>query len=537
MTINKTIKKGSKVREAAHENHMGGRSWDLSDPVMRLEIAAASCFFGEPTYYGTPRAGRSPAEATKRVRSTLDAEMPESWLELDVATLLERTIDEALDKDPEATLKLAVRLRTQAHMRMTPQVIFVRAAHHAKVRGTGILKQYAEGVMRRLDEPAAQFAYHLATYGKVAPIPNALKKCWKAMLEGATEYGLAKYRLESREVKLVDVVNLCHPKSAVVDMLVKGTLKTTDITWESIVSAKGSTKEAWTESVDVMGHMAILRNLRNLHENGVDQSLYLDKLVRTAPEGQQLPFRYWSAYQATKAAGVPAKVLDAIETCMMESIGRLPTFSGRVMSLCDNSGSAQRTTTSSLGSVKISHIANLTAIMTAMTSDDGWIGVFGDRLQTMQVRKKSSLFDVLEKATEAASSIGEGTENGVWLFFDKAIKTKEHWDHIFVYSDMQAGHGGLYGTPGWASGSREYVWNNFGGNDHIDVAKLVQTYRSQVNPNVNVYLVQVAGYHDTLVPEFYDRTYILGGWSESVIRFAAEMAALRNGQKVATAQD
>ena len=37
-------------------------------------------------------------------------------------------------------------------------------------------------------------------------------------------------------------------------------------------------------------------------------------------------------------------------------------------------------------------------------------------------------------------------------------------------------------------------------------------------------MVQIAGYKDTLVPEFYDRTYILGGWGEGLLRFADAMS-------------
>jgi len=34
------------------------------------------------------------------------------------------------------------------------------------------------------------------------------------------------------------------------------------------------------------------------------------------------------------------------------------------------------------------------------------------------------------------------------------------------------------------------------------------------------------GYTDTLVPEFYDRTYILSGWGEGIFKFAAQMQQL-----------
>jgi hypothetical protein len=38
-----------------------------------------------------------------------------------------------------------------------------------------------------------------------------------------------------------------------------------------------------------------------------------------------------------------------------------------------------------------------------------------------------------------------------------------------------------------------------------------------------IYLVQTAGYQDTLVPEFYDKTFIIGGWSTGILNFAKEM--------------
>jgi hypothetical protein len=65
---------------------------------------------------------------------------------------------------------------------------------------------------------------------------------------------------------------------------------------------------------------------------------------------------------------------------------------------------------------------------------------------------------------------------------------------------------------------------------YIDVGKLINAYRAKVNPKVNVFLIQVAGYHDTILPEFYKRTYILGGWSEGIFRFAAQMAGMMQGQ-------
>lgn len=535
MKINDTKPNTSNVSneqtKLGHLNHMAGVSYDINNPILQLRVVASSCFFGEPMYYHEDKVENKKireAVSQKKTQATHDkyldsvlgatVKLPH-YRDYSPAKLIETVIDEALAFDPEATLKEAVRLRNEDNIRTTPQVIMVRAANHEKVRGTGLVGKYSEQIMKRTDEAAVQLAYQVQVYGK--PIPNALKKAWKKFLETRTEYDLAKYRMESHQFKTVDVVNLVRAFSPEIDQLVKGTLKlSSEDTWESLISEKGSSKETWEKAVDLMGHMALLRNLRNLHEKGVSPDLYLEKLVYTAAKGKQLPFRYFSAHKQLKDSGVSGRVLDAVEQCLELSIGQLPKFEGRVMSLCDNSGSAQGTTTSSMGTVRVADIANLTAVLTGKAAHDGYIGVFGDNLEILPVRKNASVFDQVEKANQVGKNIGQGTENGIWLFFKDAIAKKDKFDHIFVYSDMQAGHGGLYGTK--PSDYKEYIWQKSG--KMIDVAKLVKTYRKQVNPDVNVYLVQVAGYRDTLVPEFYDKTFILGGWGDGVLRFAHKMS-------------
>lgn len=88
---------------------------------------------------------------------------------------------------------------------------------------------------------------------------------------------------------------------------------------------------------------------------------------------------------------------------------------------------------------------------------------------------------------------------------------------------MQAGHGGLYGTD---EGTEEYRKRGYacGWDDHyVDVAKLINEYRSKVNPKVNVFCVQTAGYTNVLVPEYGYRTSILYGWTGREAVFADAM--------------
>jgi hypothetical protein len=523
------------MRDSSHLNFMGGASYDIKNPLMRLRLAAASCFFGEPMYYfrdeddkrnGRPTAPHRIDDRTvSYLRETLNALDPQEWRGLTPAALMEKAIDEALDYDLEGTLQIAVALRNEDNIRTTPQVILVRAANHPKGKGPkatakgsfaapNVILKYACEIVTRADEPSVGLAYQLQAYGR-KKIPNVLKKAWKSALERFDEYQLAKNRMENRIVKTLDVVRLVWPQGDAVKKLRDGTLKNTE-TWESIISSKGSTKESWSEALEVMGHMALLRNLRNLISKGIDPAAFREKFLAGAEKGRQLPFRYYSAYKAIEGSAPPS-LLDTVEEALTRSLGNLPRFSGKVMSLCDNSGSATGNTTSKMGTMKVSSIGNLTGILTGMVADDGYVGVFGDRLEVMPIKKRSSIFDNLKKADEIGSNIGAGTENGIWLFWDKAIREKQHWDHVFVYSDMQAGHGGLYGI-----GTPYPVMPNT--SNRIDVPKLISEYRRKVNPNVMVYLVQIAGYQDSIVPEFYDKTYILGGWGDGILRFAAEMS-------------
>lgn len=522
-------KASGKVNEVGdkggHLNWMGGKSFDISNPIARLRLAASSCFFGEPMYYHSdpedtrpqklfPSSALSLGELI-HLRETLNSIEPSDWRGKTPVDLMESAIDDALKFDAELTLKEAVRLRNEEHIRTTPQVILVLAANHKAVRGTGLVQKYAPEIIKRADEPSVGLAYQLWKYQN-KPIPNALKKAWKKALEGFSEYALSKYKMTNKGVKTVDVVNLVHPKSEAINKLVHGQLTLSDQTWESIISAKGSSRETWEEAIDVMGHMALLRNIRNMLQKGVPEDLFVKKLVDGAKDGKQLPFRYMSAYEAIGMSG-GGSIRDAIEECLEVSMGNLPKFQGRLMALSDNSGSAHGAMTSIMGTMSVARIANLTSVIAAKQSDDGYVGAFGDTLKVVPVRKKSSVIDQARVVDDLGQKVGGGTEHGIWLFWDKAIKEKEHWDHVFVFSDMQAGHGGLYGTSGYD----DYRWS---GTRNIDVPKLISKYRKSVNPDVMVYLVQMAGYQDTIVPEYYDKTYILGGWGEGLLRFAAAMS-------------
>jgi hypothetical protein len=210
------------------------------------------------------------------------------------------------------------------------------------------------------------------------------------------------------------------------------------------------------------------------------------------------------------------QIMDALEECIDIAIANTPKLKGKVMSLCDNSGSAWGACPSEYGTVTVAEIANLSALITGANAEDGYVGVFGDKLKTRGVSKRNGILTQLKESNDLGNGVGQATENGIWLFWDKAIKEKEHWDTVFIYSDMQAGHGGLYGTD-WNE-YKDFVHGRSG--RHIDVLKLVQEYRRKVNSRVNVFSVQVAGYDNSALPENLYRGAVLTGWTGKESQYA-----------------
>ena len=83
---------------------------------------------------------------------------------------------------------------------------------------------------------------------------------------------------------------------------------------------------------------------------------------------------------------------------------------------------------------------------------------------------------------------------------------------------MQAGHGGLYGTKEELARYSKQGYAVRG--RYIDAAKLIDVYRKQVNPKVNVFSVQTAGYNNTVIPENGYRTALLYGWTGRELVYA-----------------
>ena len=545
--------------DEAHKNHMGGDSYTL-DPLETLKLIACSSIFGESKYYKEHEKDYKPHDpitGDKRFSSwVMETRMDFNRISVDLSIepvvsdkvlrtkstseVFEEAIDAALDYDFRGTIKFAMDLRTEYFMRLNPQIIMVRAAVHPKrkeftEKNPGMFNAAQQVVMKRADEPATQLAYYLfLNKGKKNQLPSILKRSIAYKLGKLSRYQVNKYK--NAEIGMINAVRLTHASSPILDELMQtGSVKVDEEnkTWEQLRSGGMS----WKEIVDkgVMPHMAMLRNIRNVFKEVEDLDFckkYMNELQNGVLKGKQFPFRYKSAYDVVTgdtSIHHRAYIMDMLEECIDISIDNLPKLKGTTICLSDNSGSAWGAMTSEYGTTTIAEIDNLSSVIAAKCSDEGTVIKFGNEYKEYPISKRNGALNITMTVNERSGhDVGHRTEGGIWKWFAHALDNKIKVDNIFIFSDMQAGTGGLYGTD---EDMEEYIRGGYGCKiqrrwgdtiGFINVFKLVLAYRKHVNPKVNVFSVQTAGYGDAVVPMMTYRCAILTGWTGKEVQFAAE---------------
>jgi len=309
----------------------------------------------------------------------------------------------------------------------------------SKVKGVGTLvADTLTHVIQRADE----LPEFLAIYWKDErhPLSAGMKRGLARAFTKFDAYRLAKYDRESK-IKLRDVLFLTHAKprdpeqAAVWKQLIDGSLATPD-TWEVELSAGKDKRETFERLMreGKLGGLAVLRNLRNMQEAGVKESLIRERLVQGCRRA--LPFRF------IVAAKHAPKLEDAIGESMLLSVAQEPKLAGRTLLVVDTSGSmhGQLSSRSELSRLDA---ANGVAILVREVCESATIyATAGNDARckhaTAEVPARHG-FALADAITGLRDKIGGG---GIFLvqcleFIAVEERASEPFDRVIVFTDEQ----------------------------------------------------------------------------------------------------
>ena len=404
-----------------------------------------------------------------------------------------QTLQEVVRTDPEFVSNLAVFARREFNMRSISHVLTAYLAYEPA--GKPFVRSTIKGVAVRGDDITEIMSCYLNTFGK--PIPNSLKKGIGDVLKTLDEYSLAKYKGDSKAVKMRDLLCLCRPKpqngeqAALWKRCIEGKLAIPE-TWETQLSAKGNTKEVWQDLINggKVGYMALLRNLRNIikaHPDNLDKVYEKLRDPVAVRKSKQLPFRYLNAYKTLKDECLgSSKTYDVLEDALDASIANLPKLPGKTVIAIDISGSMSDPV-SSKSNVRCYEIAMLLGLIANRICDDAIVYTFNHGVYNVTVSKRISILNEVSKTRCYGGTAME-------LPFAAMIDQKVKADRIIILSDNEC-------NSSWRGTVQGYA----------------DQYRRKSGNDIWVHAIDLQGYG---TQQFHGpKTNIVAGWSEKVFDF------------------
>jgi 60 kDa SS-A/Ro ribonucleoprotein len=392
---------------------------------------------GLRTHEGAP--ARQVSNELQLRRSVLACLLWESQFYEDGVEIAGRIAELVPKVEPERVAALAVEAREQVKLRHAPLLLVREMARHKTHRG--LVAETLERVIQRADE-LCEFVTIYWKDGRV-PLSGQVKKGLAAAFPKFDEYQLAKYD-RGGPIKLRDVLFLSHAKprddqqAAVWKKLIWGRLAVPN-TWEVTLSAAGagnaaSKREAWTRLVaeNKLGALALLRNLRNLRDAGVDEKLVLSAIEAMNTQ-RVLPFRFLAA-----ARHAP-QWERALEQAMLKCVAAQPRLAGKTVLVIDVSGSMRGLLSKQSELDRIDTAAGLAVLARELCDDVAIYATAGNdhsrvhKTEQVPVRDGFALADAIR---QKASELGGG---GIFLVqaMDYIVRREQAADRVIVLTDEQ----------------------------------------------------------------------------------------------------
>jgi len=418
---------------------------------------------GTRTHEGAPAQNLSPELQLRR--SVLACLLWESQFYEDGVEIAGRIAELAPKVAAEKVAALALEAREKMKLRHAPLLLVREMARHATHRG--LVADTLARVIQRADE-LAEFVAIYWQDGRV-PLSAQVKKGLAAAFPKFDEYALAKYD-RGGPIKLRDVLFLAHAKPrgrAQADLwkrLIAGELTAPD-TWEVALSSGADKREAWERLLrqQKLGALALLRNLRNMRDLGVNEELVRNALGSMST-ARVLPFRFLAA------ARYAPQWEEALEQAMLDCVASQDKLPGKTIVLVDVSGS-------------------MTAPLSHRSEMQRTDAAYGLALLLREIGEKAAVFSFSDSLVEVAPRRGFALRDAI---------------------DQSQRHNGTQ------LGSAVTELNLNHGYDRLIVITDEQAHDTVPGPRGKGYVINVASYKNGVG---YGKWTHIDGWSESVVEY------------------
>ena len=413
--------------------------------------------------------------------------------------------------DPKFAAQAAIFARNEYGMRSITHVLAGELAAYAS--GKDWAKEFYRQIVRRPDDMLEIAAYYKSKGG--TNLPNAMKKGFAQAFDKFNAYQIAKYRGESKAIKLIDMVNMVHPQptqanAKALQELVDGTLKNTE-TWETMLTQAGQNASnkiekdklklrAWSELLreGKLGYFALVRNLRNISE--LNDSKLVNIACRQLVDENRikkslvLPFRLIVAWKQLNSNDRHArKMRNALEDAIDIACDNVPNLENTLV-VVDNSGSMAQKVSNSQHMLCNEMGAAFAMILAKKCNAD--IIEFGNTARYINYNLRDSVMDFSSKFA-GNNKVGHGTD------FHSIFKcANKSYDRIVIFSDMQ----------GWIG--------------YTNPTTALNTYKAKTGANPFIYSFDLAGYGSLQFPE--NKVFGLAGFSEKTFDLMSVLETDRN---------
>lgn len=375
--------------------------------------------------------------------------------------------------DPKVVADIALRARTDMKLRHVPLLLVRELARVGKLKASDLT-----AVIQRPDELGEFVSMYWAD--KKQPLSNQVKRGLASAFDKFNEYQFAKWNKNNAAVKLRDVLFLTHakPKSLTQAALFKRIADqelATPETWETELSAGADKGETFTRLMleKKLGAMAFLRNLRNMVQSGVSESL-IRSYATSVNTDRVLPFRFLAA------ARIVPQFEDMLEAMMLRSLESHEKLPGKTVLLIDVSGSMFGPKVSEKSDLDRFDAAAALAILAREICEEVEIYSFSTNTVRIPPRRGMALVEAIKNSQQHG-----GTATG---FAVRSINANTKYDRCIIFTDEQSrdvipqpkGIGYIINVASYEHGIGNGAWTTITGMSEAVIDYITQSEKSDI---------------------------------------------------------